>query len=237
MAEAKLNQEYAVRIAGVGALMVGMCVWSLYDGMVAWPRHNVSVEQARPALLATNLTAEAWVTRNEAGVSPLGAVFQEKGLAPPSKLIKKLGEFKVSPSASDKTALYEMQAKRVQKLFEGPVYSPHDLQTQFVQAAITLFFGALAFFSVGLRARKRYCADGTGLHGSGFGGQTIPYGDLALIDWAKWDEKGIATLTLKSGARHRLDGWHFAGIVGIVEEIRKQRPDLCPKPALRSQEG
>ncbi len=228
MVEAKLNREYALRILGVGAMMLGMCVWSLYDGMVAWPRLNRNLEQVRPALLATHMTAEAWVARGDDGGSPLKTVFVEKGLTVPSKLIKKLGELKISPSATDKTMLYEMQAKRVQKIFEGPVYGPHDLQTQFVQAAITLALGALAFLTVGLKSRKRYCADEAGLRGSGFGGQTIPYGDLVRIDWAKWDEKGIVALKVKSGERHTLDGWHFAGITGIVEEIRKQRPDLCP---------
>lgn len=230
MVEAKLNREYALRILGIGALMIGMCVWSLYDGMVAWPRHNRDLDRVRPALLATHLTAEAWVAREDDGGFPLKAVFVENGLDVPSKLIKKLGELKVSPSASDKTLLYEMQAKRVQKIFEGPVYGPHDLQTQFVQAAVTLVLGLLALLAVGLKARKRYCADETGLCGSGFGGQTIPYGEIVRIEWAKWDEKGIVTLAVKSGARHTLDGWHFSGITGIVEEIRKQRPELCPAP-------
>jgi hypothetical protein len=235
MAEAKLNHEYAVRILGVGALMVGMCVWSLYDGMTAWPRHNRDMDQVRPVLLATNLTAEAWVERDESGATPIGEAFRAKGLAVPSKLIKKLGELKVPQSASDKTGLYEMQAKRLQKVFEGPVYSPHDLQTQFVQAAVTLGLGLLALLSLGLKARKRYCADGTGLRGSGLGGRAIPYGDIARIDWSKWDEKGIVTLTCKSGESHTLDGWHFSGMAGVVEEIQKQRPDLCPKQARAAQ--
>ncbi|MEI7902730.1 MAG: hypothetical protein WCK89_20980 [bacterium] len=229
MVEAKLNREYAVRILGVGALMVGMCVWSLYDGKVAWPRHNRSLEQVRPALLATRLTAEAWVAHDELGVSPLGAAFHTNSLVLPSKLIKKLSELKIPQSASEKTALYEMQAKRVQKLFESPVYNSHDLQTQFVQAAITLSLGLLAFLSLGLKARKRYCAAETGLCGSGFSGKEIPYSDLLRIDWAKWDDKGIVTLTFKSGERRTLDGWHFTGMPEVVAEIQKQRPDLCPK--------
>ncbi len=231
MAEAKLNHEYAVRILGVGALMVGMCAWSLYDGMVAWPRYNRSLERVRPALLGTNLTAEAWVERGDDGASPIGTAFQGQGLVVPSKLIKKLGELRLPASEPDKAALYEMQSKRVRKLFEGPVYSPHDLQTQFVQAAVTLGLGLWAFLGLGLKARKRYGADERGLYGSGLGGGTVPYGDLARIDWSKWDEKGIVTLTFKSGGRCRLDGWHFAGMTGIVEEVCRQRPDLGPKKA------
>ena len=123
--------------------------------------------------------------------------------------------------------LREAQAKRVRKLFEGPVYGEHDLKSQFVQAAVTLVLGLLAFASVGRKARRRYAADETGLHGSGFGGQRVVYEEIARIDWSKWDEKGIVTLTLKSGAACKLDGWHFAGITGIVDEIKRHRPELA----------
>jgi hypothetical protein len=209
--------------------MFGMCLWSLYDGIVGWPGQNRKMERVRPALLTTNLTAEAWVARDEDGKSPLSAAFSGQGLAAPSKLFRKLDEMKVTASGGDKAALYELQAKRVKKLFEGPVYNAHDLQTQFVQAGVTLCLGALALLSLGLKARRRFFADEAGLHGSGFGGRTLAYGDIARIDWAKWDEKGIVTVTLQSGERHRLDGWHFAGMTGVVDEIRARRPDLCPK--------
>ena len=32
--------ETALRIALVGAMMFGMCVWSVYDGKVGWPGKN-----------------------------------------------------------------------------------------------------------------------------------------------------------------------------------------------------
>ncbi len=226
MAEAKLNREYALRIMGVGAMMVGMCVWSLFDGVKAWPQKNRDLEQVRPVLLATNLTAEAWIARGDEG-SPLATVFLEKGVKVPSKLVKKLGELKLPKSSENMAELREAQAKQVRKLFEGQVYGEHDLTSQFVQAAVTLVLGLLAFAAVGRKARRRYVADETGLHGSGFGGQRLAYEDIAKIDWSKWDEKGIVTLTLKSGVACKLDGWHFAGITGIVDEIRRHRPDLA----------
>ena len=232
MAEAKLNREYAVRILGVGAMMVGMCVWSLYDGLVAWPRHNQNLEQIRPELMSTNLTAEAWVERGESGYSPLTEAFSEKGMKTPSKLIKKLGELKVPNSAPDRVAAYTVQIQQIHKLFEKPVYSQHDLKTQFVQAVLTCALGLLSLGSLGLKARKRFCADETGLFGSGFGLHRFTYADIALIDWTNWDEKGIMTLTFKSGERQKLDGWHFIGVSSVVAEIQKNRPDLCPKPSL-----
>ena len=206
--------------------MVGICAWSLYDGRVAWPRHNRNVEQARPALLATNLTAEAWIERSEAGPSPLDAVFASRGARAPSKLVKKLGELKVPTGAAGKKALHEEQAKHVRTVFERPVYSEHDLKTQDVQAAITLVLGLLAFGAVARKARLRYVADAQGLSGSGFGGQTLAYSDIAKIDWAKWSDKGIAVCRFKSGKRVKLDGWHFAGMDAIVAAIDARRPDL-----------
>ena len=233
MAEAKLNREYALRMMGVGALMVGMCVWSLVDGKVAWPKKNADLERVRPALLATNLTAEAWIAREEGGASPLEAAFRQAGSAAPAKLIKKLGEMRL-PASSEQmeqmARLREEQAKRVRQLFEGPVYSPHDLQSQSVQAAVTLALGLWAFALVGLKARRRYVADETGLSGSGVGAETVAYSDIRSADWSKWDDKGIVTLKLKSGSTVRLDGWHFAGMTGIVDAITRARPDLVSAP-------
>lgn len=231
MAEARLNREYALRMAGVGVMMVGMCVWSLYDGMAAWPRVNREMEAARPALLATNLTADAWLAAGDSGRALIHEAFAAQGLKAPSKLIRKLGELKVPERAADRVALQAAQAPRVAKLFEGPVYSGHDLQTQFVQAAVTAALGLLAFAAVGAKARRRFVADGRGLSGSGVGPAPVAYGEIERIDWGKWEEKGIAVLTLKGGARLRLDGWHFTGMTGVVEEIRGHRPDLAPEGA------
>jgi len=226
MAEAKLNREYALRIMGVGTLMVGMCVWSLYDGRVAWPRQNAVLDQVRPALLATNLTAEAWVTREGDGQALIEGVFVAKGLKAPPKLIKKLVELKLPEQIPDNAAARDAQAKQIRKLFENPVYSEHDLTSQFIQAAVTLALGLLAFGSLARKVGKRFVANDQALGGSGFGGAVIAYGDIVRIDRSKWDEKGIVTLTLKSGQRYKLDGWHFAGMADVVAEIQKRRPDL-----------
>jgi len=228
MAEAKLNREYAVRILGVGALMFGMCVWSVYDGKVGWPRQNRSLERVRPALLAINLTAEAWIARTDEGLSPIDAMFHAAGEKTPSKLVTKIGELKIPKMATDKDTLLEAQAKQVRKVLKGAVYSAHDLQTQTVQAVITFAMGLFAWVSVAAKARKRYFADEKGLHGSGFGERVLALSDIKGIDWSKWDEKGIVTLALKSGQRYTLDGWHFEGMTGVVEEIKRQRPELAP---------
>jgi len=230
MAEAKLNREYALRILGVGAVMFGMCVWSLYDGHIGWPKVNRAMEHVRPALLATNLTAEVWLSRDgDNGLSPLEEAFRAAGEKAPSKLIKHISEIRIPEQSGDDAALKERQKQQLQKIFEGPVYSSHDLQAQTVQALITFFLGAWAWGSLALKAGKRFCADDTGLHGSGFGKEPIPFASISKIDWSAWEEKGILVLTFGNGARIKLDGWHFSDMRAVVDVVKSRRPDLAEK--------
>ncbi len=105
MAEAKLNREYAARVAGVGVLLVGICLWSLYDGRTAWPRQNRVMERVRPALLATNLTAEAWLSQDGERGTRLDAAFRSQGVRAPAKLVRKLGELRIPDSTSLRPSL------------------------------------------------------------------------------------------------------------------------------------
>jgi hypothetical protein len=239
MVEAKLNREYAVRVLGVGALMVGICVWSVYDGCAGYPRQNRLLEQVRPALLATNLTAEAWLAREdgEAGRSRLDEAFAEMGGKAPAKLSLKLSELKVPDTAPDRDTARAAQMARVRKTLEEPVYSAKDLNSQLGMAAITLTLGLWAFVGVALKARRRFRADESGLSGSGIGGPPVAYGDIQSADWAKWDEKGIVKLALKTGGRLTLDGWHFTGVTGLVDELVKHRPDLGPEVAVNARDA
>lgn len=233
MAEAKLNREYAYHMLGVGMMMFVICLWSLYDGMRGWPQVNANMDKTRPLLLATNLTATAWLASEDDGVSALDRLFGETGCKVPSRLVKKVSEIdKLLPErlAHDTESLAK-QAIRLKELFESPIYSEHDLESQWVQAGITTLLGLWLFLIVGLKAFKRFVADDRGLSGNGFGRQTLAYEDIAEINWTKWDEKGIITLTFKSGRAVKLDGWHFAGMTGIADEICKHRPDLALKPS------
>ncbi|MCL1921010.1 MAG: hypothetical protein FWG50_08020 [Kiritimatiellaeota bacterium] len=230
MAEAKLNREYAKSRFLVGAMMFGICVWSIYDGMKGWPRANARMDEVRPLLLATNMTVTAWLERDDTGVPAVERFFAEAaGRKAPGKLSTKIKDLRLSEKLANDTPSLERQAKDLQKVLEEPLYSAHDIETQWLQAAVAAALGVLLFVLVGLKASKRFVADERGLSGNGFGPQPIVYEDIEEIDWKRWDEKGIVVLTLKSGRRIKLDGWHFAGITGISEEIRKHRPDLAPK--------
>ncbi len=220
MVEAKLNREYALRIAGVGMLMAAICAWSLYDGIVAWPRANRGLDAVRPVLLESGMTADEWLARDASGQTHLQTAFTAAGLKAPSKLVKKVGELRVA--AGSPAPVQAQQQERLKKVFASPLYAPRDLKTQFAQAAVTLGLGLAAFFSLAIKSRKRYTANDTGLSGSG----TVLYADITRIDWSRWDEKGIVVLRLRNNRRLKLDGWHFAGMTALVDEIVKHRPDL-----------
>lgn len=227
MVAAKINREYALRISGVGLMMIGICAWSIYDGMKAWPNVNRGMEVARPALLATNLTVTTWLERANEGKSELERVFATVGQHVPSKLTRKMGELKLPEHLVNDTASREMQAKQLKALFKKPVYSDQDLKTQWVQAGITLFLGLLAFVVVGRKATLVFYADEKGLSGSGVGLKPLAYTDIKAIDWSKWNDKGIVRLTCANRAVITLDGWHFSGITRLVEEIKAHRPELA----------
>ena len=225
MAEAKLNREYALRVLCVGALMFGVCVWSVYDGKVAWPRINAQMETARPDLLATNMTAEAWMTYED-GATPLMRVFAKHQAQVPKKLVKKVGELRLPNRVTEnRDAQRVALMKKVQEVFEAPVYSAHDLTGQTVQAVIAFLLGAMALWAVLAKRGKRFVADDEGLSGSGFGGK-IPYDEVNGIDWKKWDEKGIAVVHLADGRSFKLDSWHYAGMPEVIDTLVAHREDL-----------
>ncbi|MFA5204806.1 MAG: hypothetical protein WC708_10435 [Lentisphaeria bacterium] len=45
MPQAKLNKEYAVRGLLFGALLLGFGLWSLYDGVIGYPEHNLRAQK------------------------------------------------------------------------------------------------------------------------------------------------------------------------------------------------
>jgi hypothetical protein len=228
MAEATLNKEYAWRLLGVGLLMVALSAWSVYDGAVAWPRINQRLERARPALLATNLTAEAWLRADDAGTRPLDRVFAGQHGGTPRKLLRKMGDLRVPPHAVDVEAALLRQREAVQRLLAGPLYAADDLRAQFIQAVLTLALGLMAFGRVAAKRRRTYIADEAGLRGRGLGDMRYAWADLAQIDWSRWEDKGIFVITFKDGVKVRFDGWHFAGMGALAQVVQNRRPDLGP---------
>ncbi|MFO7936316.1 MAG: hypothetical protein R6V06_01760 [Kiritimatiellia bacterium] len=229
MAKAKINREYLLRMCGVAAFMLAICVWSLYDGFVAWPERNEEFERVRSVLQATNLTARAWLAKTgENGMTPLDEIFAAEGLETPSKLVRMIDEYKMAdnlpPDMADSERARERKA--LAQIFAHPLYSEEDLTEQVVMAFITVSVAGWILLLVLIRLRKVYIADENALYGSGFGGVHIEYDDIDSIDWKLWDKKGIVKLKFKNGKSCTLDAWHYNGIKDVVDAVIVQRPDL-----------
>ena len=234
MAEAKLNREYAVRLIGVGVIMLGLSAWSVYDGSIAWPRVNASLGTVRETLIQTSLgngksvvTPEEWLASSKGGTPGeyrLKAVFNQAGYKVPRHLVEGLSMI-TAPSGQD-DASRRARVDASIELFKKPVYSKRKLRSQYIQASVTALLALLAFWAVGSKRGVRYTAGDEGLGGGGFGPDEdiVPWEDVAAVDWQKWDEKGIAFVTLKSGRRIKLDSWHFVGMSGIANELEKHFP-------------
>lgn len=223
MATAKLNREYAFRMCGIGAIMLALSAWSVYDGAVAWPKVNAELASVRDELIAgcrAGVTPADWLSASDAESQSyrLQDVFASKGARPPRYLVQELGA--ITQPVDDDAEARAIRAAQAEELFRKPVYSDAKLKGQFIQAGVTLLLAALAFAAVLSKRRTVYVADESGLSGTGFGGTPIPWDAVASVDWAKWDEKGIIGLELKDGRRFKLDGWHYAGMRPIADVIR-----------------
>jgi hypothetical protein len=222
MATAKLNREYAVRMCGIGIIMLALSAWSIYDGAVAWPKVNNELASVRDELVAgcrAGITPEQWLSSPDADTTTyrLQIVFAAHGLRPPKYLVQELGAIQSPPG--DEPEARAARAAQAEDLFQKPVYSPAKLRGQFIQAAITLILAALAFAAVVSKRKTVYVVDDSGLSGTGFGNETIAWESVGSVDWSRWDEKGIVTIVLKDGRRFKLDGWHFAGMRPVAEVL------------------
>lgn len=226
MATAKLNREYAFRMCGIGAIMLALSAWSVYDGAVAWPKVNAELASVRDELVArcrAGVTPADWLSAADAESQSyrLQDVFASKGARPPRYLVQELGA--ITQPVGDDAEARAIRAAQAEELFRKPVYSDAKLKGQFIQAGVTLLLAALAFAAVLSKRRTVYVADESGLSGTGFGGTPIPWDAVASVDWAKWDEKGIIGLELKDGRRFKLDGWHYVGMRPVADVIRSHQ--------------
>lgn len=226
MATAKLNREYAFRMCGIGAIMLALSAWSVYDGAVAWPKVNAELASVRDELVArcrAGVTPADWLSAADAESQSyrLQDVFASKGARPPRYLVQELGA--ITQPVGDDADARAIRAAQAEELFRKPVYSDAKLKGQFIQAGVTLLLAALAFAAVLSKRGTVYVADESGLSGTGFGGTPIPWDAVASVDWAKWDEKGIIGLELKDGRRFKLDGWHYAGMRPVADVIRSHQ--------------
>lgn len=227
MATAKLNKEYALRLCGVGVIMLALSAWSIYDGAVAWPRENANMDKVRPKLIEcceSGKTPDDFLSSTEErpGVFLLQTIFAEDGVNVPKHMVQELSTFIKPAGESDSPEARNMRTQRAIELFSKPIYSQGKINGQFIQAGVTFIFAIMAFFAVTSKRKITYTADDNGLSGTGFGSTQIPWGDVASVNWDKWEEKGIINLSLRDGRTFKLDGWHFAGMRPIADILREK---------------
>lgn len=227
MATARLNSEYARRMCGVGALLLALSGWSIYDGAVAWPRANAGIASVRPALVeacASGMTPEAWLAAPDgaAGTFPLKEVFDKAGRPLPRALVQELSE--ITYPTGDSADARRARADAAADLFSRDLYPEGKRRGQFVQAAVLAILAMLAFRAVWVKRGVEYSAGDDGLSGNGFGPAPIPWDEVESIDWSRWDSKGVIGVAAAGGRRFTLDGWHFKGVRDIAAELERRHP-------------
>ena len=229
-ATARLNKEYALRMLGVGLMMIGLAGWALYDGWFAYPRMNMRYEAVQPSLVARQLTVGEWVKPiGEDGVSLFEQVFKEREVALPKTLFTHLRTLqeqvrKQTVPPEQAATFREQQLEDTRKLLVQPLKSDQDIRSQFGMAILSGLVALVVFVTVGRKAGRRFTAAAEGLQG--FAASLVPYADISSLDWSRWAGKRIIVFRLRDGRRLTLDGWHYKGAEEVVAAMLCHRPDL-----------
>jgi hypothetical protein len=229
---AKLNREFAWRMTAIIILLLAICAWSIYDGRIGWPQENAALDKVRPTLLATNLTAEAWLNSDGKSPSLLQKAFLDAGVTAPESYIRKVGEYRLSDADTDrreeKRAFLAMQLRL---FFAQPVHSRIDLMTQDFQAVLCLTLAVIMAITLLGISKKDYKLENGILSGSGVGAE-LKLTDIISVDWKRWKRKGIVVLTTADGRKIKLDAWHHKGMTAIITAIAEARPELKTNEAV-----
>lgn len=229
MAIARLNKEYALRFCAVALIFIGLSLWSLYDGLVAWPKANRSLEQLRKMLVASSsnekgVPPEVWLAPSAKNPDTflLREIFENENLSLPAALAVKLKEI-THPEGNSEEAVRE-RALAAAKVFEEDVYPPQKIRGQYIQAFLAFAFSAVLVFSVAAKINVRYISDDEGIRESK-SGLFLKWQDMKKVDWSKWKEKGIIRIQAQNGKTLVLDGWHFKGVKDIASDIGSHFPE------------
>ena len=227
MIRLKINSEYAMRICGVGLLMLAISIWSAYDGKVGYPRLNADFVAMKPILGAAGMTPAALLEKDDSRVTLVQKLYlQHTGGKPPKVLVSKLNEakkrFDKVDVPTEETSNFKIKQNELlnKEILEKPLWNEHDLLSQFIMAGITGMLALLAFGTVFWRSRmKAIYANGVF---TGFTENPFTSTDIEKMDDSQWNDKGIAFLLLKSGQKVKLDAWHYIGVKEIIAELTQE---------------
>jgi len=174
--KAVISTGYRYRLGAIAVVCLGFGVWSVYDGVVVYPRHNRVVEQFQQFKSEKRL--DQWPQHARAH------------------------GWSVDDPGSPK--------------------SQWSINTQYVQAAITLTLGVL--FGAGfVRSFGRWIAvDDDGLTTSW--GAKVRYDQIKSLDQKRWKTKGIAVVNYQDNSQKQkivLDDWKYnrEATVAIFKQV------------------
>lgn len=235
-AKTTLNLDYVWRTALFGIVFTGWGMWSLYDGLVGYPKFNEKhgyeayvelYEKAREEAETEISNASTAYEQREA----VNSIWNKKYRP---RFLEKLrqtdwwGSYEASASTEEGAPRRGLEA--VHQLEEN-YNTPWDIRAQYFMAVVCLPLGLLALSTLGLSATRSHAADDEGLHG--FASTPIPYDSIQSIDWSRWHRKGIAKLTAavnSSSRTFKLDEWKFRGMDDILKAVEQKRPELARPP-------
>jgi hypothetical protein len=108
------------------------------------------------------------------------------------------------------------------------VYSPWDIRTQFIMAAICLPVGFGILIRLVFTLPKKVGADESALYATS--GERIPHDAITDIDRRKWARKGIAVVHYELNGKPgkaTIDDWIFKGAAKVLDEV-----DLHVRPEI-----
>ena len=205
-----LNPEYAIRWTAVALLMVAISIWSVYDGKVSYPRMNRQLEKIAPILGEAGMTPSR-LLEIDGRQRRIDAIYsQNLGIRKaPRRLVGRITDLAkqaekakatVKPGHNSDFILEQNRILR-EKILAPPLWSPHDIRSQYIMALATLLLGLLAAATLGF-------------------GVPFRFDDIAQTDETEWKRKGILKLRLKDNRIITLDAWHYNGVKEIHRRLQ-----------------
>lgn len=199
-ATTKIAGQYRLRLVLIAAMCLFWTVWSLYDGLVAYPAQNRHAEvhdflfEGEVSDVPRAMKQQHWIK-----------FAQERGLPEGNSQANDFPEDQQFDLWRTYAVVYGLAPDAPPKH-----HSESSIFTQFIMAAITAPIGLIFLFSYLTSYRRWIRSDEEQV--STNAGQNVPYNDITRLDKERWKAKGIATVhyeTKQGAGKIILDDWKF----------------------------
>lgn len=199
--EAHVNPTWAWKWVIMAVFCLGFGGWCIYDGLVAYPEHNLKV--AAFAHYQPDASEELF----DATGQPAGWSYDASRL-----------NYEGHP---DYPAFAESMGWSDEK--PGKPKSDTDIMTQWIQLAITLVIAVSALGWVYAHKGTKLVA--TDEHLVGANGKQVAFAHITDINKAKWDSKGIAVVHYKTPEGEqgtiKIDDWVYRDGDLVLEQVEQ----------------